>query len=169
MDAIFEEKTTNESIFSKVVKDKLALLKRNRNVALMAYGATNSGKTFTILGSNGRQQGIAHLSYKHLMEELFQNNFRFYFSYLEIYNENIQDLLCVQQKRHNLNLFEDYSGKVNIPELTRVEVSTYEELCQLIDIGSQSRAESSNNINKQSSRSHAILQLEIFSVQDGDN
>lgn len=125
MDAIFEEKTTNEAIFTKVVKGKLGLLKRNRNVALMAYGATNSGKTFTILGSNDRQQGLAHLSCKHLMEELFKGNFRFYFSYLEIYNENIQDLLCEQQKRHNLNLFEDYSGKVNIPELTRVEVSTY--------------------------------------------
>jgi hypothetical protein len=85
-------------------------LKSNRNVALMAYGATNSGKTYTILGSNkasnsNKQEGLVHLTYRYLMEELFQGSFKFYFSYLEIYNENVQDLLCEQEKRHNLNVF----------------------------------------------------------------
>lgn len=88
-------------------------------MALMAYGATNSGKTYTILGSGkshqNKQEGLAHLSYRYLMEDLFKGNFKFYFSYLEIYNENVQDLLCDQQRRHNLNVFEDHSGKINIP------------------------------------------------------
>lgn len=86
MDAIFEEKVTNHTIFTKTVKDKLSLLKSNRNVALMAYGATNSGKTFTILGSNkhshSRQEGLVNITYRYLMEDLFQGSFKFYFSYL---------------------------------------------------------------------------------------
>lgn len=71
MDAIFEEKVNNNTIFAKTVKDKLSLLKSNINVALMAYGATNSGKTYTILGSNKnsytRQEGLVHITYRYLM------------------------------------------------------------------------------------------------------
>lgn len=47
---IFPESTTNESIFNDLVKEKLELLKKNCSVSVMAYGATNSGKTFTIFG-----------------------------------------------------------------------------------------------------------------------
>lgn len=50
MDHIFDDKTSNFQIFSQIVKDKLALLKNNCNISLMAYGATNSGKTYTIFG-----------------------------------------------------------------------------------------------------------------------
>ena len=50
----------------------------------MAYGATNSGKTYTILGSNkaSKHDGLVHISYRYLMEDLFQGSFKFYFSYL---------------------------------------------------------------------------------------
>jgi len=50
MDSIINEYTSNSDIFKDIVKDKLSLLKANCNIAVMAYGATNSGKTYTIFG-----------------------------------------------------------------------------------------------------------------------
>lgn len=51
LNSIFPEDTSNESIFDELVRDKLDILKKNCNISLMAYGATNSGKTYTIFGS----------------------------------------------------------------------------------------------------------------------
>jgi len=91
MDNIFHEKTKNETIFEDLVKHKLSLLKSNCNVSLMAYGATNSGKTYTIFGNQNKlddkgkiqgTEGLAYLSSKYLMEELFCAKYKFYFSYL---------------------------------------------------------------------------------------
>jgi hypothetical protein len=50
LNSIFSEDTTNENIFSSLVHFKLDLLRKNCNIAVMAYGATNSGKSYTIFG-----------------------------------------------------------------------------------------------------------------------
>ena len=80
----------------------------------MAYGATNSGKTYTIFGADRSNlqtferssEGLAYKCGNYLMNEVFKERYKFYFSYLEIYNENIQDLLAENgEKKHYLNIF----------------------------------------------------------------
>jgi hypothetical protein len=95
----------------------------------MAYGPTNSGKTFSIFGSKENRNGLAFLVGNYLLNNLFVDKFKFYLSYLQIYNENIQDLLANSTKKVNLNIFEDVLGKINIPNLTKHEVEDYNHLC----------------------------------------
>lgn len=64
----------------------------------MAYGATNSGKTYTIFGdregeTQNNNKGLAYQCGDYLINNLFKEGYSFFFSYLEIYNENVQDLL----------------------------------------------------------------------------
>ena len=56
MDNIFNECSSNEQIFREIVQEKLLLLKQNCNISMMAYGATNSGKTYTIFGNSDREK-----------------------------------------------------------------------------------------------------------------
>ena len=140
----------------------------------MAYGATNSGKTYTIFGDREGEthnnKGLAYQCGDYLINNLFKEGYSFFFSYLEIYNENVQDLLVERdEKKHYLHIFEDCNGKINIPDLTKVEVENYEHLCQLIEKGNFIRAQASNNMNQRSSRSHALLQIDIYSVEDQEN
>lgn len=86
MNKIFKEQSSNKEIFKDLVEQKLGLLKNNCNISVMAYGATNSGKTYTVFGDREadcqKQQGLAYLCGDYLINTLFKEGFKFYFSYL---------------------------------------------------------------------------------------
>ena len=94
--------------------------------------------------------------------------YRFRFSYFQVYNEAVNDLLVSPKqdddgnmiKLKSLNVLEDFGGKVQIPELAKIPISSFEEVCELILQGNSLRKSSATFINKLSSRSHALLQLE---------
>jgi kinesin family protein 18/19 len=81
-------------------------------------------------------------------------------SYLEIYNENIKDLLTVEDK--NLELREDPLRGVVITGITEVMTSTVSEIITIIKIGNRNRSMEPTAANEVSSRSHAILQVNFF-------
>lgn len=95
------------------------------NLTLLAYGVTGSGKTHTIFGT-AEDEGIAMRCCRHLFQcEPSQVKF----SYMEVYNENVRDLLSNSNK--SLSVLED-GNKTVVPDLSEFDVRRSEEVLELI-------------------------------------
>lgn len=117
------------------------------NVCLFTYGQTGSGKTFTIQGKGiGDNRGIIPRSIEKVMEQcrMLENQGWKYtteVTFLEIYNENIRDLLSEgTDENQNLQIKMDNDNHTYIPGLTRVKVDTTNEIKKLMAIADKHRA-----------------------------
>jgi len=143
------------------------------NVCIFAYGQTGSGKTFTMLGTND-QPGIIYRSIlkifdaKKDIEERCKGNVNITVELLEIYNENVQDLL-VKGRRSSISKGADV--KVNANEAVGnaiIHVSCEEEVIQILNIAQQRRCIKATKSNEESSRSHLIFSLKyVHTSSDG--
>ncbi|EGR33926.1 kinesin motor domain protein [Ichthyophthirius multifiliis] len=138
------------------------------NATVFAYGATGAGKTYTMVGY-GDNIGIMSRTMNqlfNLIEKNSQNNeYKIMVSYLEIYNETIKDLLNSENK--NLDLREDPNQGVIIAGITNVQCKNTQNIMALLKIGNKNRSQDSTNANEFSSRSHAILQVEVQIKEKG--
>ncbi|ODV87107.1 hypothetical protein CANARDRAFT_205730 [[Candida] arabinofermentans NRRL YB-2248] len=143
------------------------------NSCILAYGQTGSGKTHTMMGSK-EQPGLIPL----ICEELFNklnvpNNtttkFKIKCSFFEIYQEQVMDLL--NNKSKNLKIRENLEKQSIIENLSEFQVSSLDDVLKLLKIGNNNRTTASTHLNKQSSRSHSILTLNIVQeiYNDTDN
>lgn len=143
------------------------------NVALMAYGQTASGKTYTMRGSD-QNPGLITLSLQAIYEQLrlesealgkrVENQVSV--SYLEIYNEFIYDLLADSQVALDVAAV----GKDKASEikgLARQKVEGIEDILRLLVFGDQQKTLAETHMNEQSSRSHTIFKVEIVRVDRG--
>lgn len=100
------------------------------NCTILAYGITGSGKTHTVFGSSRIKddRGISYLIFDCLLQEkkrLLQEEqikVTYKFSFIEIYNENVRDLLSSENNKI-LNIVEDYKGNTMISDLTELEIN----------------------------------------------
>ena len=165
-DNIFNESSNNQQVFETTVSPLLHSILEGYNATCFAYGMTGSGKTHTMLGdiynvSTG-EKGLCYLTVEKLFELMsYQSDKQFMIriSYLEIYNEQVIDLL--DDKQAQLMIVEDPVRGVFVPELKEIEVSHPTELVELIVDGNSRRTMASTSANQFSSRSHAILQISI--------
>ena len=138
------------------------------NSCLFAYGQTGSGKTYTMMGSPATNPGVI----PQLCVDLFtraeaaarQNEsiVTVDCSYLEIYNENVRDLLSASNyDKQPLKVRQHPRRGVYVEGLTKTSVKTAEDVLKLLDGGGKLRAVAATNMNAQSSRSHAILTLVV--------
>jgi kinesin family protein 18/19 len=134
----------------------------------MAYGSTGAGKTYTMLGT-GEQPGIMAKSLADLFT-LIENSknryFKLRFSYIEVYNESIRDLT---NKKENLELREDPVKGTIIIGVNELEVTNSSEVFKLLLKGNNNRTTESTNANETSSRSHAILQINMENKLKSNN
>lgn len=103
--AIFGPKASNEEIFNEAITPKLSGVLEGVNTTIMAYGITGAGKTHTIFGESAqhyKQKGICTYTIEYLVHKMKEvdeiKKFDMYFSYLEIYNEQVIDLLSESSK-----------------------------------------------------------------------
>lgn len=128
------------------------------NTTIMVYGVTGAGKTHTIFGnlaSSGEEEGLLQQSVRRVLEG---DDTEISVSYLEIYNENVNDLL---NSNHALTIMEDGDGTLNIPNLRKIGVEKLEDFVKLIVGGNRLRKMGRTKVNEFSSRSHAIVQVHI--------
>ena len=125
-----------------MVEDKIDSFLKGINVSIFAYGQTSTGKTYTMKGSNTNLNGIIPLSIRTIMKKLSQeekesNNsvkVSLKASYLEIYNETVNDLLDVTKK--NLEIRESLQRGVFVNNLTEIPIgSNYDKAMQLLKQG----------------------------------
>lgn len=123
------------------------------NCTILAYGQTGSGKTYTM--------GLSHLEnvgdkgiIQNSLEMMFKRGLKLSCSFIEIYNENIYDLM--NEARIPLNLRQGY-GDINIVGLKETEISTFGEVMTVLRRGNENRTTKTTKMNLESSRSHAML------------
>ncbi|XP_029284843.1 LOW QUALITY PROTEIN: kinesin-like protein KIF1A [Cottoperca gobio] len=143
------------------------------NVCIFAYGQTGSGKSYTMMGKQDvkDQQGIIPL----LCEDLFtkfnnnaDNNMSYSVevSYMEIYCERVRDLLNPKNKG-NLRVREHPLMGPYVEDLSKLAVTSYNDIQDLMDSGNKARTVAATNMNETSSRSHAVFNI-IFTQKRHD-
>lgn len=134
------------------------------NATVFAYGATGCGKTHTITGTV-QQPGIIFLTMQELFERVTESASEkvteISLSYLEIYNEMIRDLLVPSTVRGGLMLREDANQTVSVAGLSSHHPQNVQEVMNMIMKGNEMRTMSPTEANATSSRSHAVLQINI--------
>ena len=160
-DHVFDKTTSQLEIYNKTTKPLLENIIEGFNATVFAYGATGSGKTYTMLGNNQNERGIMPRSVSDLFKILQKQKnkeFRIQVSYVEIYNEEIRDLLG---NREELKLHEDPSKGVILQGVKELFVENADNFFDILYKGNQKRTIGKTNANETSSRSHALLKINI--------
>ncbi|CAA9987861.1 kinesin-8, putative [Plasmodium knowlesi strain H] len=160
-DVVFDVNATQENVFLHTAKPLIPHVFKGVNGTVFAYGATGSGKTYTMLDDKN-QNGIVQLSLLELFTIIKEKKYekvKVLMSFLEVYNETIRDLLG-KEKNKPLEVQED-AAEVRVSNLCEVHVESYQQAMILINEGVKNRKMSPTRANKVSSRSHAILQIYI--------
>lgn len=161
-DRVFDENTSQQDVYEATTRGLLDNVLDGYNATIFAYGATGCGKTHTITGTQ-QQPGIIFLAMQELFERIEEQGSEkitdLSLSYLEIYNETIRDLLV--PGKANLNLREDANQAVSVAGLSTHHPKTIQEVMDMIMRGNQCRTMSPTDANATSSRSHAVLQINV--------
>nr|QWT43322.1 kinesin-like protein KIN12A [Citrullus lanatus] len=172
-DSVFDSDSKQEDIFSKIgiplVKDALA----GYNTSIMSFGQTGSGKTFTMWGppsamvedpSPFSSQGLAPRIFQMLFSEIQKEqensegkliNYQCRCSFVEIFNEQIGDLLDPTQR--DLKIKDDAKNGLYVENVTEEYVTSYDDVTQILIKGLSSRKVGATTINSKSSRSHILF------------
>ncbi|KAL3841183.1 hypothetical protein ACJIZ3_025774 [Penstemon smallii] len=167
-DRVFGPTTTTRHVYDAAAQHVISGAMEGINGTIFAYGVTSSGKTHTMHGDQ-RSPGIIPLAVKDafsIIQETPSREFLLQVSYLEIYNEVVNDLL--NPAGQNLRIREDAQGTFVEGVKEEVILSPAHAL-SLIAAGEEHRHVGSTNFNILSSRSHTIFTLTIESSPCGDN
>ena len=161
-DRIYSYNSESQIIYKEICQDIIKSIIDGYNGSIFMYGQTTSGKTFTMLGSPN-SPGVLPCSLNDIfifVNNLEQNNenaiYNIYCSYVEIYNEKINDLL---NNSNNLKLVDDKKYGTIISGAKRVKIKNFEEGIAIKDYGEENRNYRETLINEYSSRSHCIFQI----------
>ncbi|KAB2086979.1 hypothetical protein ES319_A04G072200v1 [Gossypium barbadense] len=167
-DRVFGPTTTTRHVYDVAAQHVVSGAMEGINGTIFAYGVTSSGKTHTMHGDQ-RSPGIIPLAVKDafsIIQETPNREFLLRVSYLEIYNEVVNDLL--NPAGQNLRIREDAQGTFVEGVKEEVVLSPAHAL-SLIAAGEEHRHVGSTNFNLLSSRSHTIFTLTIESSSCGEN
>ncbi|XP_057334110.1 kinesin-like protein KIF18A [Microplitis mediator] len=160
-DHVFDITATNEQVFEGTTKELISDLLEGYNCSVFAYGATGAGKTHTMLGKD-HDPGITYRTMAELFNQIEtqseHRDFNLGVTYLEIYNENVQDLL---HRVGPLALREDSRAGVVVSGLKIKTIKNAEELLSLLAQGNRNRTQHPTDANAESSRSHAVFQVYV--------
>uniref|UniRef100_A0A8C5ID88 Kinesin family member 4A n=1 Tax=Junco hyemalis TaxID=40217 RepID=A0A8C5ID88_JUNHY len=176
-DYVFDPSVEQEEVFNTAVSPLVRGIFKGYNATVLAYGQTGSGKTYSMGGTYTANQehepsvGVIPRVIKLLFEEKQQRHdwdFVLKVSYLEIYNEDILDLLCPSRERSPISIREDPKEGIKIVGLTERNVTCAQETVSCLEQGNNCRTVGSTAMNSQSSRSHAIFTIFIDQKKKND-
>ncbi|KAK6204745.1 kinesin motor domain-containing protein, partial [Scheffersomyces amazonensis] len=163
-DKLFDVNTSQNEVYHHTTRPLLDSILDGFNATVFAYGATGCGKTHTISGTF-QDPGVIFLTMKELYQKIENLSdtkiIDISLSYLEIYNETIRDLLNPEIDHKKLILREDTNSKISVSNLSTHKPQSVEEVMDLILTGNQNRTSSPTEANATSSRSHAVLQINV--------
>ncbi|KAL6004764.1 hypothetical protein ACLOJK_005320 [Asimina triloba] len=167
-DEVLTEFASQKRVYEVVAKPVVESVLEGYNGTVMAYGQTGTGKTFT-LGRLGEEdtaaRGIMVRSMEDILSEVSSETDSVSVSYLQVLNqdlymETIQDLLNIGND--NIPIVEDpKTGDVSLPGAASVEVRDQKSFVELLRLGEAHRAAANTRMNTESSRSHAILMVQV--------
>ncbi|KAI0792586.1 P-loop containing nucleoside triphosphate hydrolase protein [Abortiporus biennis] len=163
----YDKDSTQDEIFANDVEPMLDSVYEGMTVTIFAYGVTSSGKTHTMQGTKA-EPGIIPRTVQSLFNRKradLPRNASLEVSYMEIYKDEVYDLMVNRDNAPKLPVRENEHGQVFVANLTAIPVDTLEEFDSLYTGAMKRRSVASTNFNRASSRSHAILTM-IVKVQD---
>jgi centromeric protein E len=169
-DKTFGENTTTQIVYDSVAKGIVSSAVSGLNGTIFAYGQTSSGKTHTMQGSGTIEEGtvaggggIVHMAAADIFQHVQSQTDRVFLvraSFLEIYNEEVRDLLTSDNK--TLPIREDPRRGVFVQSKEEI-VTDFSSLLDILFRGEKSRAFAATAMNERSSRSHTIFRVTIES------
>ncbi|XP_044137994.1 kinesin-like protein KIF1B isoform X11 [Bufo gargarizans] len=151
-------------VYNDIGKEMLEHAFEGYNVCIFAYGQTGAGKSYTMMGKQEETQaGIIPQLCEELFEKINCNNtdevsFSVEVSYMEIYCERVRDLLNPKNKG-NLRVREHPLLGPYVEDLSKLAVTSYTDIADLMDAGNKARTVAATNMNETSSRSHAVFTI----------
>lgn len=163
LDVCYGGTVQSDEIFRNDLEPMLPSLFRGYNATVFTYGATGSGKTYTILGTPVRP-GLMSLAMTSILGSARKVDCSVKISYYEVYMDRCYDLL---QSKTEVSVLEDPSGRIQLRGLTQVEVTTVEEFKAKLAEGCARRKVGQTGLNDASSRSHGVLMVTVTCNSDG--
>ncbi|KQL32300.1 Kinesin-like protein KIF27 [Amazona aestiva] len=168
-DFVFGKNSTQEEVYTVCIKPLLVSLTEGYNATVFAYGQTGSGKTYTIGGGHiasvaEDEEGIIPRAIQELFQRISENrniDFHVKVSYIEVYKEELRDLLDLENSVKELHIREDDKGNTVIVGAKELQVECADEVMSLLENGNAARHTGTTQINEHSSRSHAIFTISI--------
>ncbi|KAK7132462.1 hypothetical protein R3I93_018865 [Phoxinus phoxinus] len=160
-------------VFNDIGKEMLQHAFEGYNVCIFAYGQTGAGKSYTMMGKQEEgQEGIIPLLCEDLFEKINDNNneeisYSVEVAYMEIYCERVRDLLNPKNKG-NLRVREHPLLGPYVEDLSKLAVTSYTDIADLMDAGNKARTVAATNMNETSSRSHAVFTI-VFTQRKYDS
>ncbi|KAK9684192.1 hypothetical protein RND81_10G193000 [Saponaria officinalis] len=159
LDGYFEEEDDNvRKIFEKEVKGLIPGIFSGCNATVFAYGASGSGKTFTMQGTNA-QPGLMTLAMSTVLSMCQATGNIASISYYEVYLDRCYDLL--EFKAKEISVLDDKEGQIHLRGLSSVPVNSLSEFYDVFSRGLQRRKVAHTGLNDVSSRSHAVLVINV--------
>ncbi|KAL5067461.1 hypothetical protein RYX36_018348 [Vicia faba] len=162
-DQVFDENSKTSEVYETRTKDIVAAAVSGFNGTVFAYGQTNSGKTHTMRGSKA-EPGVIPRAVQdlfHILQQDVDREFLLRMSYMEIYNEEINDLLAPEHRK--LQIHENIERGIYVAGLREEIVTSSEQVLNLMEFGESHRHIGETNMNLYSSRSHTIFRMIIES------
>ncbi|XP_076443303.1 uncharacterized protein LOC143281904 isoform X2 [Babylonia areolata] len=160
-DEVFNETCSNEDVYIRAARPLITTVFQRSNATFFAYGQTGAGKTHTMMGSSG-VPGLYQLAAQDVFDIMASGqhgaDLHLWVSFFEIYCGQLFDLL---NRRTRLVAREDGAQRVCIAGLTETEVPDVQTLIRVLQFGNSVRSRGTSGVNPDSSRSHAVLQMEI--------
>ncbi|XP_041031225.1 kinesin-like protein KIF1A isoform X8 [Carcharodon carcharias] len=163
---------SQQQVYRDIGEEMLEHAFEGYNVCIFAYGQTGAGKSYTMMGKQEKeQQGII----PQLCEDLFARindsananlSYSVEVSYMEIYCERVRDLLNPKTKG-NLRVREHPILGPYVEDLSKLAVTSFNDISDLMDSGNKARTVAATNMNETSSRSHAVFNI-IFTQKAHD-
>lgn len=171
-DAVYDWNSSQQDLYEETVRPLVSSVLDGFNGTIFAYGQTGTGKTYTMEGlkSDHERRGVIPRSFEHIFNHIGRSENMQYLvraSYLEIYQEEIRDLLQPDQSLR-FELKEKPDTGVFVKDLSTSVCKSAVEIQQLMNTGNQNRTIGATNMNEHSSRSHAIflITIEMGSIDD---
>ncbi|XP_072560639.1 kinesin-like protein KIF1A isoform X15 [Paramormyrops kingsleyae] len=164
---------SQQQVYRDIGEEMLLHAFEGYNVCIFAYGQTGAGKSYTMMGKQEPgQQGIIPLLCEDLFTKINDSNndnsmsYSVEVSYMEIYCERVRDLLNPKNKG-NLRVREHPLMGPYVEDLSKLAVTSYNDIQDLMDSGNKARTVAATNMNETSSRSHAVFNI-IFTQRRHD-
>ncbi|XP_073717033.1 kinesin-like protein KIF1C [Misgurnus anguillicaudatus] len=164
---------SQRKVYEDIGEEMLLHAFEGYNVCIFAYGQTGAGKSYTMMGKQEPgQQGIIPQMCEDLFRQTASNtdpdlSYSVEVSYMEIYCERVRDLLN-PKSRGSLRVREHPIMGPYVEDLSKMAVTNYSDIADLMDTGNKARTVAATNMNETSSRSHAVFTI-LFTQRRHDN
>ncbi|XP_052000576.1 kinesin-like protein KIFC3 [Xyrauchen texanus] len=164
LDKVFHPQATQEEVFQEI-EPLITSCIDGYHVCIFAYGQTGSGKTYTMEGTT-ENPGINQRALKHLFNEVEERKDMWTYtvsvSSVEIYNEVLRDLLSKDGEKLDIKINPDGTGQLHVPGLRVMEVKSFQHIKKILAIARKNRITFGTQMNQHSSRSHALLTVNVL-------